>query len=63
MMKHQCLGRGGKTPIRRDSRASLQVTTQKPKNMLSTRSSVTEPSEGKVIGSVTSASQRDRSLE
>ena len=62
MMKCQRLGQGGKTPIRR---ASLLTIMQKPKNMLSTRSSVmsvTEPSEGKVIGSITSASQRDRSL-
>ena len=47
----------------RDSRFSLLMIIQKPKNMQSTRLSVmslTDPSEGKVTG--TSASQRDRSL-
>ena len=65
MMKPQCLGRGGKVPTRKDSRVSLLMIIQKPKKMRSIRlsvMSVTDPSEGKVTESDTSASQRDRSL-
>ena len=63
MMKPQCLGRGGEIPTRRDSRASLAVIIQQP-NKMQSRSvmSVTDWSEGKVIESDTSASQRDRRL-
>ena len=65
MMKPQCLGQGGEISTRRDSRASLVMKIQQPNKMQSARlsvMSVTDCSEGKVIESDTSVSQRDRSL-